>query len=59
MPNLESLICSEIDDTAQVFYVWLRAISEDENNFVNTTFELEIKPEEEFEINLKKIFERI
>lgn len=62
MVNFEKLVCSRISEEAQETYQALRNNDEEENaqhHYINTTFVLEIKPQEKLFESFGEIFKSI
>jgi hypothetical protein len=57
MANLKKLICSDITDEARELHESLQA--NEENQFVNTSFEIEIKSSEEIDPDFDVAFEKL
>lgn len=56
MVRLEKMVCPQISDEAREAYEGLASNNED-GRFVNTTFELEVKPANEFLRSIKETFD--
>lgn len=59
MINLEKLVCSAISDGAREVYAGLANNNNDEGRerYVNTSFQLDLKPEEDLNRSLRDLFE--